>query len=87
MFKKISGVIVATATALAMVAGPAAAGGGYVHEEDNDFNGAVNVVSGNQVQIPVGVCQNNIGLIGLVIAGGSPMIMKKCATAKAYQKF
>ncbi|WP_229686611.1 hypothetical protein [Longimycelium tulufanense] len=86
--KKVSTLLVATAAALSMAAAPAVAGGGkHVHKEDNDWNGAVNVVSGNQVQIPVGVCQNNIGLAGVAVPIIAPMFMKECATAVAKQDF
>ncbi|MCP2258939.1 hypothetical protein LX15_002638 [Streptoalloteichus tenebrarius] len=80
MLKKTAGVIAAAAGAMAMMASPALASGG---SEDNDWNGSLNLVDENQIQVPIGVCQNNIGIIAVVVPILSPMFMETCSTAVA----
>ncbi|GGM68845.1 hypothetical protein GCM10012275_44130 [Longimycelium tulufanense] len=85
MLKKTAGVVAATAAGLAMMSAPAMAGG-YGHHgeiEDNDWNGAVNILNANQIQIPICVAQNNIGVLGAAVPILSPMFMGTCAESKA----
>lgn len=50
-----AGIVTAAAAGAMLLAGPANAA---VHT-----NGVVNVLSGNEVQVPVNVCGNNVGVI------------------------
>ncbi|GGM68849.1 hypothetical protein GCM10012275_44140 [Longimycelium tulufanense] len=82
MLKKTVGAAVATAGVLTMTAGPAMAG--HIDAESNDWNGSINLVDANQVQIPVCLAQNNVGaLIGFAVPILSPMFMGTCAESTA----
>ncbi|SHG31879.1 hypothetical protein [Streptoalloteichus hindustanus] len=83
MLRKTVGVVAATAGALAMIASPAVAGG---DSEDNDWNGAINILNANQIQIPICIAQNNIAILGVAVPILSPQFMGSCATAVATQE-
>ncbi|MCP2258937.1 hypothetical protein LX15_002636 [Streptoalloteichus tenebrarius] len=51
----------------------------YVSSEDNDWNGAVNVLNANQIQVPIGLC----GIIPILGATSA----ESCAAAAAQQDF
>ncbi|GGM68861.1 hypothetical protein GCM10012275_44170 [Longimycelium tulufanense] len=85
MLKKTAGVVAATAAGLTMASAPAMAGG-YGHHgeiEDNDWNGSINLVDANQIQIPICLAQNNVGALGLALPLLSPMFMGTCVESKA----
>ncbi|SHG31794.1 hypothetical protein [Streptoalloteichus hindustanus] len=79
MLKKTVGVVAAAAGAMAMLASPALASG----SEDNDWNGSLNLVDENQIQVPIGICENNIGIIAVVAPILSPMFMESCSASVA----
>ncbi|GGM68852.1 hypothetical protein GCM10012275_44150 [Longimycelium tulufanense] len=81
MLKKTVGVVAATAGALTMTAGPAMAG--HIDAESNDWNGSINLVDANQLQVPICLAQNNIGVLGAAIPVLSPMFMGTCAESTA----
>ncbi|SHG31825.1 hypothetical protein [Streptoalloteichus hindustanus] len=83
MLKKTAGVVAAAAGAMAMMASPALAGG---DSSDNDWNGSLNLIDENQIQVPIGVCENNIGIIAVVVPILSPMFMESCAASVATEE-
>jgi hypothetical protein len=82
MMKK-AGVVAAAAAGLMMLGAPAFAGG-----MDGDHNGQVGLVNVNDVDvvkdinvnIPVGVCNNNIGVLAVIVPVLSPQFAESCSS-------
>ncbi|GGW96573.1 hypothetical protein GCM10010297_18070 [Streptomyces malachitofuscus] len=77
MLKKTVCSLAMAAAAVLTVAAPASA------VEDNEWNGAVNLVDANQFQVPICVAQNNVGVLGAAVPILSPMFMGSCAKTPA----
>ena len=76
--------VVAAAAALSLAFAPAAmAGGDDDHHHYHGFhqtNGSLlSVLNGNNVNAVVGVCNNNVGVLGAAVPINSPMITETCA--------
>lgn len=74
--RTITGVVAAAAGLLAL-ATPAFAAD---VDHNSEYNG-INAGNGNNVQVPIGVCNNNVALLGLVVPIGSPQTVGHCSTA------
>lgn len=78
---RVAGVVVAAAAGMMALGAPAFAGeahGGVHH--NHEYNG-VNLLNENNVQVPVGVCNNNVAVLGAVVPILSPQTAGDCSTA------
>ncbi|HEY8373949.1 MAG TPA: hypothetical protein VIL00_14515 [Pseudonocardiaceae bacterium] len=58
----------------------------FSNTEDNEWNGSVNLVNDNNIQIPVGVCGNDINaLIGVNVPLLSPNVVGNCSSGTAIE--
>lgn len=73
------GVLTVVVVAAVLTAGPAAAESKFAGVDDNDWNGSINLVDENQLQVPVCVSQDNVGLLGIALPILSPQFMGDCA--------
>lgn len=95
-----AGFLAATASALVLMGGTAYATCGHddghhgdrnevnswTTQEDNEWNGSVNVANDNNIQVPVGVCGNTINaLIGINLPILSPTVVSNCSNATAIE--
>ncbi|CCH28122.1 hypothetical protein ABZ816_05350 [Actinosynnema sp. NPDC047251] len=82
MLKK-AGAVAAIAAGLMMLGSPAFAAGHDADYDVHQWNSGplISALNGNNVNVPVGVCGNNIGILGLVAPVGSPQITGSCAQA------
>lgn len=69
--------IVAAAAGLVAIASPAFASD---VDHNSTYNG-INVGNGNNVQVPVGICGNNVAVLGAVVPVLSPQSVDNCSTA------
>ncbi|HEY8373952.1 MAG TPA: hypothetical protein VIL00_14530 [Pseudonocardiaceae bacterium] len=91
MLKKVraAGLIAAAAGAMMMAGGPLAYAGSHPdevniwsNEEDNDWNGAINLLNSNNIQVPIGVCGNDINaVLGINLPIASPDVVGNCSSA------
>jgi hypothetical protein len=87
MLKK-AGFVAVAAAGLMMLGAPAFAGeGGHRHGGNNARNGQVGIINLNGIDIlkdiningVVGVCGNNVGVLGLALPILSPQVTGSCA--------
>ncbi|MEU4800719.1 hypothetical protein [Actinosynnema sp. NPDC023587] len=81
MLKK-AGAVAAIAAGLMMLGSPAFAAG---HDENYDVHQwnsgpLVSLLNNNNVNVPVGVCGNNVGVLAAIVPAASPQITGHCAT-------
>lgn len=79
---RVAGVVVAAAAGIMALGAPAFAS---EHNDvdvnhNHEYNG-VNVLNENNVQVPIGLCNNNVAGLGLVIPILSPQTAGDCSTA------
>ncbi|MEU4800720.1 hypothetical protein [Actinosynnema sp. NPDC023587] len=93
MLKK-AGAAAAIAAGLMMIGSPAFAGEPEDHGHDHGWNndhkaddthqwnsgGLLSALNGNNVNVPVGVCNNNIGVLAVVAPIASPQVAGHCST-------
>jgi hypothetical protein len=89
VFKK-AGVVAAAAAGLLMLGGPAFAGEGHGHDDhvNNTTNGQLGLVNLNDIDIlkdinvnvPIGVCNNNIGVLAVIVPVLSPQGAGSCSS-------
>ncbi|MBB5956262.1 hypothetical protein FHS29_002848 [Saccharothrix tamanrassetensis] len=75
MLKK-AGAIVGIAAGLMMLGSPAFAAGDGAHWTNGPIVSALN---GNNVNAVVGVCGNNVGVLGAAVPINSPVFIDNCA--------
>ncbi|CCH28121.1 hypothetical protein ABZ816_05355 [Actinosynnema sp. NPDC047251] len=92
MLKK-AGAVAAIAAGLMMIGSPAFAGEPADHDWGHDdhghagdthqwnSDGLLSVLNNNNVNVPVGVCNNNVAVLAAVVPVASPSVTQNCASA------
>ncbi|MEV0679990.1 hypothetical protein AB0I60_26050 [Actinosynnema sp. NPDC050436] len=81
MLKK-AGAAAAIAAGLMMLGSPAFAAGHDAEYDVHQWNSGplVSALNGNNLNVPIGVCGNNVGVLAAIIPAGSPQLTGNCAT-------
>ncbi|HEY8373951.1 MAG TPA: hypothetical protein VIL00_14525 [Pseudonocardiaceae bacterium] len=89
-----AGLLAAAAGTIMLMGGTAYATSGHgdhnevnswTNEEDNDWNGAINILNDNNIQIPIGICGNDINILGINLPIASPDVVGNCSSATAIE--
>lgn len=87
---RVAGVVAAAAAGMLVMGAPAFAAspmGGHkdgIHH-NHEYNG-INILNENDVQIPIGICNNNVAVLGLAVPIASPQTTENCSTAVINQE-
>lgn len=87
---RVAGVIAMAAAGMMVLGAPAFAATSHGQRDDVDINhnhvyNGINLLNENNIQIPIGICGNNVGILGAAIPVLSPQTTDNCASASIDQ--